>query len=65
MSTAKRIVLSYATRKLLNLSVADSSMSQIQHKTASTTSSIYTQWKPINHHKIDKNPTKSDKNITH
>ena len=63
MSTAKRIVLSYATRKLLNLSVADSSMSQIQNKAASTTS-IYPQWKPINHHKIDKTLTKSDKSIT-
>ena len=66
MSTAKRIVLSYATRKLLNLSVADSSMSQIQNKAASTTSSIYSQWKPINHHKINKKKLmEDDKNIIH
>ena len=66
MSTAKRIVLSYATRKLLNLSVADSSMPQIQNKAASTTISIYTEWKPVNHHKIAKaNLIEGGKKITH
>tara|TARA_B100000902_G_C26588722_1_gene564766 strand:+ start:245 stop:439 length:195 start_codon:yes stop_codon:yes gene_type:complete len=64
MSTAKRIVLSYATRKLLNISVADSSLSHIQNKAATTKS--YTQWKPVNHHKIDKaNTNQSVKNINH
>ena len=63
MSTAKRIVLSYATRKLLNINVADSSLSQIQNKAASSKS--YTQWKPINYHKITEIQNKTEKNPNH
>jgi hypothetical protein len=65
MSTAKRIVISYATRKRLNLSVVDSSVTHIQNKVASASTSTYIQWRPINHHKIDKTIlTKSGKDIT-
>lgn len=62
MSTAKRIVLSYATRKLLNITVADSSSSATGTRNLINVSKNYNksymQWKPVNYHKLDNSETK-------
>jgi hypothetical protein len=63
MSTAKRIVLSYATRKLLNITVTDSSFSATGNRNLINVSKsynkAYTQWKPVNYYKLDNSDIKS------
>ena len=63
MSTAKRIVLSYATRKLLNITVADSSFGVTGNRNLINLSKNYNesykQWKPVNYYKLDNSEIKS------
>ena len=63
MSTAKRIVLSYATRKLLNITVADSSVINAGNRNfinfSKNYNKPYMQWKPVNYHKLDNSKIKT------